>query len=191
MKKSLLLFLVCLLGCVTYVNAQYVQERPSCEYMLKIEAGYMPYVTNVLDKSENGFLLPNQEHAANINILNGMNISQDFFLGLGLGYAYMAPIKDIANGCHNGLAFVDMDYRPLNDEWAPMLGARVGGSIMLESGIYSTTLTPYVEVYGGINYYYRHVYRNMERNNHAWFAELGVAYMFKTIFVPIRIGFRL
>lgn len=191
MKKSLIVLVALVMGVFQYAQAQYVQGRPATEYMFKIEAGYMPFVTNIFEKAESGYILANQEHAAGLNIMNGWNISQDFFLGFGVGYACLSPLNDFSKMSHNALVFVDFDFRPLQDEFAPMIGARIGGSAMIPTGEHEFTLGPYAEVYGGLNWYYRHRYSNMERNYHSWYVELGVAYMYRTILLPIRIGWRL
>lgn len=134
MKKSLIVLVALVMGAFQYAQAQYVQGRPATEYMFKIEAGYMPFVTNIFEKAESGYILANQEHAAGLNIMNGWNISQDFFLGFGVGYACLSPLNDFSKMSHNALAFVDFDFRPLQDEFAPMIGARIGGSAMIPTG---------------------------------------------------------
>lgn len=171
-------------------KAQFTQDHPKVEYMLKAEVGYLPYCTNYGHAGDYGYYIENMQHMVNVNVVNGVNISQDFFLGLGLGASYVAKPSDFANGWNAAMAFVDFDYRPLNDEWSPMAYTKLGAHYMMADSPYGNTLTPYAELGVGVNWFYRHVYRNMERNYHSLYLSVGFAYCQQTTFFPIRIGWR-
>ena len=183
------------------VSAQYTQERPNVEYMFKIEAGYLHKVGNygkpqVEATSTNiegsGYRFNLHEEAMGLNIINGINISQDFFLGGGVGYAFCAPMRPVRfeKSSHMAMAFIDMDFRPVGDTWAPMVGARVGGSFLMNPNNYGNTISSYLEVYAGLNWFYDHALQQMDKNYHSIFAEVGVVMVQQTVFIPIRVGWR-
>lgn len=182
-----LLFLIL---AATTANAQYRQDRSEFEYMFKAEAGYMPFVANLGSEGENGYYISDQRHMVNVNVINGVNFRQDFFVGLGLGYGYAAKPGNFSEGWHTAMGFVDVDYRPLREEFAPMVGAKLGASYMMSDTPYENTLTPYLELSTGINWFFRFGYRNMERNYLSLYLELAVAYTQQTVFIPVRMGFR-
>lgn len=189
--KHIRYFLAALLVLATLpATAQFRQDRSDYEYMFKAELGYLPYMLNIGEEGADGYYLDNLQHVANVNIINGVCIKQDFFVGLGLGYGYVATPKNMADGWHSALAFVDFDYRPLDVEFSPMVGAKAGVSYLMADSPYGSTLTPYVEVSAGLNWYFRYVIRNMERNYASLFLELGFAYTQQTGFLPIRLGVR-
>ena len=186
--KPLLLFAVLLLA--GNANAQFTQDGSDFEYMFKGELGYMPFVSNLGSEGDYGYYISDMRHMANVNIINGVNIRQDFFVGLGLGYGYVAKPDDLASGWHSAMAFIDLDYRPLDVEWAPMVGAKLGGHYMMADSPYGNTFAPYVELSTGLNWFFRYEYRNMERNYLSVYVELAFAYTQQTPFIPIRLGFR-
>ena len=184
-------------------SAQYSQDRPKAEFMLKVEAGYLHHVghfgqpqTEALTPADSpaGYRLRNNEECTGLNIMAGANISQDFFLGAGLGYGYCFPYYkgNIDYTASNLMqVFVDMDFRPVGDIWAPMVGARVGGSFLMNPGNYGNTMSSYLEVYGGLNWFYDHALQQMTRNYHSLFVEAGLVLTQQAIFIPIRVGWRL
>lgn len=176
-------------------TAQFRQDRSDYEYMFKADLGYMPFVMNLGDKGVNGYYISDLQHAASVNIINGVCIKQDFFVGLGLGYNMVIAPSDIANfnfanGWHCPMAHIDFDYRPLDVEWSPMVGAKAGASYLMADSPYGNTLTPYIEISTGLNWFFRYEYRNMERNYLSVYLELAFAYTQQTCFLPIRVGFR-
>ncbi len=176
-------------------TAQFRQDRYDYEYMFKADLGYMPFVMNLGDKGANGYYISDLQHAASVNIINGVCIKQDFFVGLGLGYNMVIAPSDIANfnfanGWHCPMAYIDFDYRPLDVEWSPMVGAKAGASYLMADSPYGNTLTPYIEISTGLNWFFRYEYRNMERNYLSVYLELAFAYTQQTCFLPIRVGFR-
>ncbi len=186
-KKTLLTLLLLLpLG----VMAQFSQDKSDYAYMFKGELGYMPFVSNMGEEGSHGYYISDLRHIAGLNLINGVNIRQDFFAGIGLGYGYVARPQDLATGWHSALAFVDLDYRPLDVEFAPMVSAKLGASYMMADIPYGNTLTPYVELSAGLNWFYRYQYRNMERNYLSLYFELGFAYTQQCAFLPLRIGVR-
>lgn len=191
-----------MLLAATTASAQYTQDKPNNEFMFKVEMGYLHNVGNYgqpevegvnPDILPSGYRLNLHEEAAGLNVMVGANLSQDFFLGGGLGYAYCYP-RFAGNldytPSHMAHGFVDMDYRPIGDTWAPMVGARVGGSFLMNPGNYGNTISPYLEVYGGINWFYDHALQQMDRNYHSLFAEVGIVLEQQTVFIPIRVGWR-
>lgn len=205
MKNIKIVLLIVMLAAASSATAQFKQEKPNVEYMLKVEAGYLHNVGNYGKQKElsdgstnptdpNGYNLRDHEEAFGLNVINGINISQDFFLGLGLGYNYCQPLYQGNKGLtpsHMAQVFVDMDYRPIDATFAPMVGARVGGSMLMNDNNYGTTMSEYLEVYAGLNWFYDHAYQQMDRNYHSVYIEAGVVLVQQTVFIPIRIGWRL
>ena len=200
MNRIKTIIVAALLALSFGASAQYSQLGPKNEFMFKAEIGYAPFMGNYGKLGENGYNLANYENAAGLNVMAGMNISQDWFLGLGVGgnYYHSLKIKD-AKSHFGANVFVDFDFRPIwkavmgvdyqptTIKWAPLMGARVGGSILMAD---QTFFTPMAEAYGGINWYYAHGLRNMGHNWHSFYATLGVAYMQQTFFLPVRVGWR-
>lgn len=171
-------------------SAQFSQDKSNYEYMFKAELGHMPYVSNIGKAGENGYYIDDLRHITNANIINGVNIYQDFFVGLGLGAGYVATPSNMSEGWLSALAFIDFDFRPLDVEFSPMVGAKLGASYMMADTPYGNTLQPYAEILTGLNWFYRYRYRNMERNYRSLFLELGLAYTQQTLFLPVRAGIR-
>lgn len=202
MKNIRNVILTLMLLAATTATAQYTQQRPNSEFMFKVEVGYLHNVGNYgkpavdghgANVTPQGYNLNLYEEAAGLNVMAGANLSQDFFLGGGLGYSYCKPIHtgNIATASSNMVqAFVDMDYRPVGDTWAPMVGARLGGSFLMNPNNYGNTVSPYIEVYGGLNWFYDHALQQMNRNYHSLFAEVGIVLEQQTIFIPLRVGWR-
>ena len=201
MKKIKALLLIVMMMAAGAVSAQFTQDRPNVEFMFKVEAGYLHNVGNYgkpkveatsTDIQGTGYNLNAYEEGMGLNVMAGINISQDFFLGGGLGYSFCAPMRPVRfeKSSHMAAAFIDMDFRPVGDTWAPMVGARVGGSFLMNPNNYGNTISPYLEVYGGINWFYDHALQQMDRNYHSFYAEVGIVMVQQTIFIPIRIGWR-
>jgi len=201
MKNIKALSLIVMLMAAGMASAQYVQEKPNVEFMFKVEAGYLHNVGNYgqptteatgPDIQGTGYNLNAWEEGAGLNAMAGVNISQDFFLGGGLGYSYCAPMRPARFDKSSNLAtlFIDMDFRPVGVIWAPMVGARVGGSFLMNPNNYGNTVSPYLEVYAGLNWFYDHALQQMDRNYHSLYVESGVTLVQGTIFIPIRVGWR-
>ncbi|MBQ2508448.1 MAG: hypothetical protein II532_01605 [Bacteroidales bacterium] len=171
-------------------QAQFKQDFHKVEYMLKVEGGYMPFMTNAGHAGNFGYYNDDLRHVSTFSIINGVCVSQDFFVGLGLAYNYMARPDNFADGWHGGMAYVDFDYRPLEEEWAPMFYARAGGSYLMGEQGYGNTLTGYAELGLGLNWYFNYVYSNMERNYKSIYLTIGFAYMQQATYLPIRLGVR-
>ena len=185
-------------------TAQYTQLGPKNEFMLKVETGFAPFMGNAGAPGENGHNLGHYENAVSLNVMAGMNISQDWFLGGGVGANYYFSLKQqTAEPMFGANVFVDLDFRPIwkavmgvdyqptSINWAPLMGVRAGGSMLFAEEM---LFTPLAEAYGGINWYYgQQVARGMRNKTRIWhslYATLGVAYMQQTVFLPIRIGWR-
>ena len=200
MNRIKIIIATALMALTFGANAQYNQLGAKNEFMLKAEIGYAPFMGNFGKLGENGYNLSNYENAASLNVMAGINISQDWFLGFGVGgnYFHSLKIKD-AKSLIGATAFIDFDFRPIwqavmgvdyqptTIKWAPLMGARIGGSILMADNM---LFTPMAEAYGGINWYYAHGLRNMTHNWHSFYATLGVAYMQQTFFLPVRVGWR-
>lgn len=191
MKRISALFVLMATLLSFTARAQYRQDHASVEYMFKADLGYMPFIANLGDKGANGYYIDDLRHIANANIINGINIRQDFFLGLGLGYGYVARPSNIGDGWHSAMAYANFDYRPIDAEWAPMVGLKLGAHYMMADSPYGNTLTPYIEVSCGINWFFRYFVRNMERNYKSLYFEMAFTYTQQTLFIPLRIGIRL
>lgn len=206
MKKINVLIFAALLGVSMSAAAQFSQLGPKNEFMFKVEAGYSLFMGNHGEAGYNGYYLSKFHHAAGLNVMAGLNISQDWFVGGGVGFNYYHNLQQGLAEPYPGINFfVDFDFRPIwqavmgldyqptSIKWAPMVGARAGGSLLMGDSYYGTTFTPMLEIYAGANWYYWYALfgmRNMERNWHSFYATIGVAYMQQTIFMPIRIGWR-
>ena len=184
-------------------TAQYSQLGGKNEFMLKVEAGYAPFMGNVGTAGEHGFNVGKFHNAAVIDVMAGANVSQDWFVGGGAGFVYYHNMQQsIVTPMMGANVFADVDFRPIWQGlmgtdyqpatilWAPMVGARAGVSIILDHPDYGMPMTPLAELYIGINWYYRHGLRNMQHNWHSLYATIGVAYMQQTVFLPVRIGWR-
>lgn len=202
MKSIKVILLSFLLLSATAASAQYTQDNPKVEGMFKIEAGFLHNVGNYgsptndpnnTNTQETGYNLNAWEEAAGLNVMGGINISQDFFLGLGAGYNFCAPMRPVHldRSSHMANIFLDMDFRPVGDTWAPMVGTRLGGSVLLNPNNYGMTMSPYIELYGGLNWFYDHALQQMSRNYHSLYVEAGVLFAQQTVFIPIRVGWRL
>ena len=203
MKKINAVILIVMMMAAGTARAQYTQDKPNVEFMFKVEAGYMHYVGNYGSPTKEeanpnikvpgtGYNLNNAEEGMGLNVMAGVNISQDFFLGGGLGYTLCARLSPMQfdRSSNMAVAFIDMDYRPVGDTWAPMVGARLGGSFLMNPNNYGNTIAPLAEVYGGLNWFYDHALQQMDRNYHSLFVETGVQFTQGTVCVPIRVGWR-
>jgi hypothetical protein len=201
MKNIKALSLIVMLMSAGVASAQYAQEKPNVEFMFKAEAGYLHNVGNYGDPTNNeggpnaqgiGYNLNFAEEGMGLNLMAGINISQDFFLGGGLGYTLCAPMRPVRfdKSSNMALVFIDMDFRPVGDIWAPMVGARLGGSYLMNPNNYGNTISPYAEVYAGLNWFYDHALQQMDRNYHSLYVEAGIQLVQGTAFIPVRVGWR-
>ena len=201
------LIITLLAGLSLASQAQYSQLGKKNEFMLKTELGYGPFMGNVGTAGDHGYYLNKFYSMIDLNVLAGLNISQDWFLGGGAGFGYYhSPNQNDATSLMGANVFVDFDFRPVwkavmgldyqprSIKWAPEMGARVGGSLLLgESERYGTTFSPLAEVYLGVNWYYWyaiHGMKDMERNWHSFYLTVGLAYLQQTVFLPVRLGWR-
>lgn len=180
--------------------AQPSQLEPNSEFMFKVELGYMPFVCNTGVGGSEGYVLSQQEHALGLDVVAGANLFQDWFVGGGVGGdVFRKPTLNEADLTIGAMVFVDADYRPSRRSgavldrstrammFAPIAGARAGVSALMGEEV---SMTPMVEVYGGVSWYYARGLRNSTLHRHSLFATLGVAYMQETVYLPVRIGWR-
>ena len=200
MNKIKVLIATTLIVLSLNASAQYSQLGSKNEFMFKAELGYAPFMGNTGTPGENGYALRYFENAAGLNLMAGVNISQDWFLGGGVGANYYHSFSQPdAKAMPGANVFIDFDFRPIwkgvmgldyqptTIKVAPVIGGRLGGSLLLSDG---GGFTPMAECYGGVNWYYAHGLRNMGHNWHSLYATIGVAWMQQTVFLPIRIGWR-
>ena len=193
MKRIKIIFVALTLLLPTAAMAQFRQDRSNCEYMFKWDISYAPFVSNAGHPNYDGNYTinePDLRHQFGASIINGVCLHQDFFVGLGLGYDYLAVPSRLTEGWHSAAAYIDFDYRPLDIPCSPMAYAKGGVNYLLRPEGMSNMLSPYAEIGLGMNWYYNYVLSNMERNYHSLFLTVGVAYYQETIFVPIRLGMR-
>ncbi|MBQ8704000.1 MAG: hypothetical protein IJ524_06460 [Bacteroidales bacterium] len=203
MNRIKVIFAVVLAAFAVNASAQFSQQGKSNEFMLKMEPGYAPFMGNVGTAGEHGFNITKYHNAVQFNALAGVNVSQDWFVGGGAGFSYFHnTIQGDITPMMGVSVFADVDFRPIwqgmmgldyqpaTIKWAPMVGARAGVSLILDHPYYGSPMTPMMELYGGINWYYMHGLRNMQHNWHSFYATVGVAYMQQTVFLPIRVGWR-
>ena len=207
MKILKIAVLVALVGISTLLQAQYSQLGKKNEFMLKIEAGYAPFMGNMGEAGDYGFYVDKYHNAIQTNVMAGLNISQDWFVGLGAGFNYLHNTRNKEAENMMGVNFfADMDFRPIwkaimgldyqptSIKWAPLIGVRAGGSLLMgDADKNGTTFTPMAEVYAGLNWYYWYFFhgmRNMTRNWHSFYVTIGLAYMQQAVFLPVRLGWR-
>lgn len=196
MRKIRICFVALLLLASVSANAQYNQNRSGVEPMFKADLSYAPYMTNPNDKKLDGYYLNNLQHFGGVNVMGGVCLSQDFFLGLGAGFNYyFVPDELLRSQGNESMGFQlygDFDYRTLDAEFSPMVYAKAGASYMIagNNSVYGNTLTPMLEAGLGVNWYYSHVVRNMERNYKSLYLTVGFAYMQQAFFLPVRLGLR-
>lgn len=206
MNKIKIIAATVLVALSVGANAQFSQLESKNEFMLKVELNYGPFVGNVGQAGNLGYYLNKYYNMAGGNLMVGANVSQDWFIGGGIGYCYYHNnTQNLADPLMGANVFLDVDFRPIwqglmgvdyqpaTIKWAPMVGGRLGASLLLgeeEPLGYGTTITPLFEFYGGINWYYLHGLRDMKHNWHSFYVTLGFAYMQQTVFMPIRLGWR-
>lgn len=203
MNRIKVIFAVVLTALMVNASAQYSQLGKSNQFMLKLELGYAPFVGNVGTAGDHGFNITRYHSAALVNAMAGVNVSQDWFIGGGVGFNYFHNLRlNDVTPMMGANVFVDVDFRPIwqglmgldyqpaTIKWAPMVGARLGGSIILDHPYYGSPFTVLAECYGGVNWYYMHGLRNMQHNWHSFYATIGLAYLQQTVFLPVRVGWR-
>lgn len=203
MNRIKVIFAVVLAALSLNASAQYSQLGKKNEFMLKLELGYAPYMGNVGTAGDYGFNITKYHNAAQFNAMAGANVSQDWFIGGGAGFNYFHNLEqDVVEPMMGVSVFADVDFRPIwqglmgldyqpaTIKWAPMVGVRAGVNMILDHPYYDSPLTPLLECYGGVNWYYMHGLRNMQHNWHSFYATFGVAYMQQTVFLPVRVGWR-
>ena len=85
MKRFAFLLLLVVLGSTASVWAQYRQDRNLNKFMMKLEAGAMPYISNTGIEGEYGFIVNDRQMVGSVFMAMGINLVHDFFVGLGAG----------------------------------------------------------------------------------------------------------
>lgn len=199
--KTLIATMLVMLPVVAW--AQFSQLGAKNQFMLKLEGGYMPFASNTGITEEKDFAIDSYHNAINFNAMAGMNLSQDWFVGAGAGFMYFHSTGQKPTEPYMGVTFfadfdfrpiwkgvMGLDYQPVTIQWAPELGGRIGGNMLLNHPDFGSPFSPMFEVYAGINWYYAHGLRNMGLNWHSFYATVGLAYMQQAFMVPVRVGWR-
>lgn len=178
------------LGCGGSAWAQYRQDKNLNKFMMKLEAGAMTYVSNTGVEGDMGYIVTDQQMVASAFMAMGINLFHDFFVGLGAGYNYFTAASAVASAQHSATAYLDMDYRPFQTKYAPLISTKIGANYLMGSP-YGNSLKPYLELCTGLNVYTKFRFVNHERDNYSsWYVQIGVAHTQQTVFIPARIGLR-
>ena len=164
MNKIKIISAVVLMALSFNAAAQFSQLGSENEFMFKAEIGYAPFMGNMGQAGDHGYYLSKFHNAAGLNLMAGLNISQDWFVGGGVGFNYYHNfIQGLAVPLMGANFFVDVDFRPIwkavmgldyqptTINWAPLVGLRGGGSLLMgqaEPDGYGNTFSPLVEFYG-------------------------------------------
>ena len=188
------------IGSMLQVHAQYSQLEPNTTFMFKVELGYAPFIGNTGALDNDGFALAHQQNVAEVDLVAGANLAQDWFVGGGVGgQLYHSTTQQEEASMMGATVFANAEYRPARHavgatdykpvamSFAPLAGARAGVSLLMAEEM---GFTPMAEVYGGISWYYTQGLHNSTHNRHSLFATLGVAYMQGAVFLPMRLGWR-
>ena len=116
MNKIKIIIAVVLTAFALNASAQYSQLGKKNEFMLKMELGYAPFMGNMGQAGEHGYYLSKFHNAAGANIMAGINISQDWFIGAGAGKCQEAlahPNAHFVQCCPKASAML----RPASTAW--------------------------------------------------------------------------
>ncbi|MFA6276761.1 MAG: hypothetical protein WC622_08430 [Pedobacter sp.] len=167
MNKFILSFLFSITGfiCCAQLN-----------YSSRLEIGYLPYLSQTIKVEPGptwkGYELDNKQNGLQISAINGINIKERLFVGVGVSYLNYEGI--------NGYSFFgDIKFLTSKKRLSPLLNFRAGDSKLnnqYENGSKSGT----VEFAAGINY------KMTSRFN--IYAKAGFMFAHGATFSPIRIG---
>ena len=117
-------------------------------YKGKFETGYLKFINTTVqvDPGPNwdGYNLNNEQNGIDINLINGIKLTEKFYGGLGLGYVNFENI--------NGFSiFTDFEFLPLKTKLTPLLNLKIGYNHIWNQ-YDNGTGSALVELGAGINY---------------------------------------
>lgn len=151
------------------------QGHTQVRYSLKAETGYLNYRNKTIQVDPGpdwkGYYL-NGENGIDISVVNGIDINNRFFAGLGLGYVNFEGINGL-------LIFANLEILPLKTLLSPVVDIKFGYS-HIRNQYENGTGTGFGELSGGLNY------RLSDSFN--IFAKSGISLTQQSWFVPFRLG---
>lgn len=170
MKKTLLSFSL----FIGFLVPSYGQIK----YAGKVETGFLTYLTNTItvdaDFGWKGYHLDDSQNGIDFNIINGISIKKDFFIGVGLGYLNF-------QGIHGYSVFSDFEYCYSKPKVSPLTNLKIGYNRIYNQYEGGTIGVP-VEIGFGINYKYNEKIRIS--------AQSGFLITQQSFLIPIRVGVR-
>lgn len=166
------LFIIGLITILTF-NQGYSQ----ISYSIKAETGFLKYQNNTIqvDPGPNwkGYNLY-EENGIDFNIVNGIDLKNKLFAGIGIGYLNFEGI--------NGLSvFTDFEYLPFKTRLTPLINLKIGYSHIWNQ-YDNGTGTGLGEFCVGLNY------RLTDKMN--IYAKSGFSMTQESLLIPIRLGIR-
>lgn len=153
------------------------QAQAQVRYSLKAETGYLNYRNNTIQVDPGpdwkGYYL-NGENGIDISVVNGIDIKNRFFAGLGLGYVNFEGINGL-------LLFANLEFIPLKTGLSPVVDIKFRYS-HIRNQYENGTGTRFGELCGGLNY------RLSDSFN--FFAKSGISLTQQSWFIPFRLGLR-
>ena len=153
------------------------QGYSQINYSIKTEIGFLKYQYNTIDVDPGpnwkGYNL-DEEDGLDLNIINGINLKNKLFAGIGLGYLNFKGVSGFS-------IFTDFEYLPLKTRLTPLINLKIGYSHIwnqYENG----TGTGLGELCVGLNY------RLTEKMG--IYTKLGINMTQQSLLIPIRLGFR-
>ncbi len=166
---------IILIGIIafSFVNQGFSQIN----YSMKAEVGYLKYryTTVDVDAGPNwkGYNLENA-NGMEFNAINGLDIKNKFFVGLGIGYLNFEGIDGIS-------IFSDFEYLPLKTRLTPLVNFKLGYSHIWNQ-YDNGTGTGLGELCIGLNY------RMTEKMD--IYLKSGYTMTQQSLLIPIRLGIR-
>ncbi len=166
--KILIVFLLSL----SIAKAQYTAS--SMRHYIKIEAGVLKYYTTTLSENTNVFRLTDQSF--DVNAIWGWDFNEKKHLGLGGGY-FNSPYAQGAS------LFGEVNFYVSNNYLNPYIGGRLGYAYLSPDGyqaqgnIMASFLVGLQIKLGMYNFM-------------AIYLQSGLLYEHKTLFMPLRLGFK-
>lgn len=164
-----------IIGLITIFTVS--QGYSQISFSMKAETGFLKHQFNTIDidpgPNWKGYYL-NEENGIDFNIVNGVDLKNKLFAGIGVGYLNFEGI--------NGLSiFSDVEYLPLKTRLSPLINLKLGYSHLwnqYENG----TGTLLGEFAVGLNY------RLSEKMD--MYTKSGISMTQQSLLIPIRLGIR-
>lgn len=163
------------IGLITILT--FNQGYSQINYSIKAETGFLIYQNNTraVDPGPNwkGYNLYEQ-NGIDFNIVNGINLKNKLFAGIGLGYLNFEGIDGFS-------AFADFEYLPLKTKLTPLINLKFGYSHIWNQ-YKNGTGTGLCEFTVGMNY--------RLTGKIGIYAKSGFAMTQQSLLIPIRLGVR-